>query len=188
MFAQGAQSESLPYVYYTPSYGYAQSPYNPYNPYIPGAMIGVDGPYVGAQQYYAMPPYQDPVSSPGYVPVVVQPDFIPNNSTDPLLDAAGVAFTNRPDGRSSKHGLASSSAAFPKYQSKPTSNQTNTLSKISEGSRANVGSSKMSLTHGSISAGSFPTPASSHMLQVICFIWFKDSLCNYHTVAENGSC
>ncbi|KAG8636504.1 YTH domain-containing protein ECT3 isoform X2 [Manihot esculenta] len=162
---QGAQSESLPYVYYTPSYGYAQSPYNPYNPYIPGAMIGVDGPYVGAQQYYAMPPYQDPVSSPGYVPVVVQPDFIPNNSTDPLLDAAGVAFTNRPDGRSSKHGLASSSAAFPKYQSKPTSNQTNTLSKISEGSRANVGSSKMSLTHGSISAGSFPTPASSHMLQ-----------------------
>ncbi|KAF2310328.1 hypothetical protein GH714_007802 [Hevea brasiliensis] len=51
----GAQTESLPYVYYTLSYGYGQSPYNPYNPYIPGAMIGVDGPYVGAQQYYAMP-------------------------------------------------------------------------------------------------------------------------------------
>ncbi|KAJ9154650.1 hypothetical protein P3X46_027968 [Hevea brasiliensis] len=161
----GAQTETLPYVYYTPSYGYAQSPYNPYNPYIPGAMIGVDGPYVGPQQYYAMPSYQDPVSSPGYVPVVVQPDFIPNNSIDPLLDAAGVAFTNGPDGRSSKHGIASSSAAFPKFQSKPTSNQTNTMSKISEEPRVIVGPSKQSLTQGSVSSGSFPIPASSRMHQ-----------------------
>lgn len=160
----GAQTESLPYVYYTPSYGYAQSPYNPYNPYIPGAMIGVDGPYVGAQQYYAIPSYQDPISSPGYVPVVVQPDFVPNNSTDPLLDT-GVAFANRSDGRSLKHGLASSSAAFPKNQTKPTSNQTNSLSKISEGPRGNVGPSKQSLTHGSVSSGGFPTAASSRMLQ-----------------------
>ncbi|XP_058000835.1 YTH domain-containing protein ECT3 isoform X2 [Hevea brasiliensis] len=163
----GAQTESLPYVYYTLSYGYGQSPYNPYNPYIPGAMIGVDGPYVGAQQYYAMPPYKDTVCSPGYVPVVVQPDFVPNNSTNanPLLDAAGLAFTNRPDGRSLKHGLASSSAAFPKHQTKPTSNQTNTMPKISEGPRSNAIPSKQSLTQGSVSFGSFPTSASVHMLQ-----------------------
>lgn len=133
MFAQGAQSESLPYVYYTPSYGYAQSPYNPYNPYIPGAMIGVDGPYVGAQQYYAMPSYQDPESLPRYVPVVFQPDLVPNNLTDPMLVAAGGAFTNMPDGRSLKHGLASSSGAFLKYQTEPISDQTNSImSKISE--------------------------------------------------------
>ncbi|XP_015574750.1 YTH domain-containing protein ECT4 isoform X1 [Ricinus communis] len=160
----GAQTESLPYVYYTPSYGYAESPYNPYNPYIPGAMVGMDGSYVGAQQYYPITPYQDTVSSPGYFPVVVQPDFIPNNLTEPLLDT-GVAFTNRPDTRGLKHGLGSSSAAFPKSQIKPTSIQTKSLSKISEGQRANVGTSKQSLTHGSVSSGSYPTPAASRLLQ-----------------------
>ncbi|XP_012084160.1 YTH domain-containing protein ECT4 isoform X2 [Jatropha curcas] len=160
----GAQTESLPYVYYTPSYGYAQSPYNPYNPYIPGAMIGVDGSYVGAQQYYAIPPYQDPLSSPGYVPVIVQSDSIPNNLTDLLLDT-GVTFVNRPDGRSSKHGLASSSAVFPKNHAKPTSNQTNSVSKISEAPRANVGPSKQASTLGTVSSGGFPTPASSRMFQ-----------------------
>ncbi|XP_028089834.1 uncharacterized protein LOC114290158 isoform X1 [Camellia sinensis] len=67
----GAQTESLPYVYYTPSYGYAQSPYNPYNPYIPGAMLGVDGPFVGTQQYYAIPSYENPLSSPSGFPMVI---------------------------------------------------------------------------------------------------------------------
>ncbi|KAJ6794210.1 YTH domain-containing family protein 1-like isoform X2 [Iris pallida] len=69
----GFQAESYPYVYCPPNYGYAQSSYNPYNPYIPGAVIGVDGPFIGTQQYFTNPSYL-PLSSPaGYIPLVVQP-------------------------------------------------------------------------------------------------------------------
>ncbi|CAK7326267.1 unnamed protein product [Dovyalis caffra] len=160
----GAQTESLPYVYYTSSYGYAQSPYNPYNPYIPGAMVGVDGPYAGAQQYYTIPPYQDPVSSSGYIPIVVQPDVFPNVLADPLLDT-GIACTSRPDGKGLKHGLSSSSEAFARNPPRPASNQTNSFNRISEGPKANVGPSKQSMTHGCVSSGSILTQASSHVLQ-----------------------
>ncbi|WCJ23228.1 evolutionarily conserved C-terminal region 7 [Euphorbia peplus] len=160
----GAQTESLPYVYFTPSYGYAQSPYNPYNPYLPGALVGVDAPYVGAQQYYTIPPYQDPMSSPAYVPVVVQPDYVSNNTTDPLLDT-GVGFTHRSDGRNVKHGLPSSSVAFARNQTKTNSGQTNSYSKIPDGSRTNMGSNTQSFNHGSVSSGGFLSQASSHMLQ-----------------------
>lgn len=160
----GAQTENMPFVYYTPSYGYAESPYNPYNPYIPGAMLGIDGSYIGAQQYYPVTPYQDPVSLPGYVPVVVQPDFIPSYYTDPLLDSS-AAYNSRPSARGLKHNHGSSSAAFPKNQTKSVLNQTNSLSKMSEGPKFNGGTSKQSLTHGSVSSGSFPTTASSRMLE-----------------------
>ncbi|XP_065863901.1 YTH domain-containing protein ECT1 isoform X2 [Euphorbia lathyris] len=158
----GAQTESLPYVYFTPSYGYAQSPYNPYNPYLPGALVGVDAPYVGAQQYYTIPPYQDPMSSHAYVPVVVQPDYVSSNTTDPLLDSG---YTHRSDGRNVKHGLPSSSVAFTRNHTKTNSSQTNSFSKISDGPRTNIGSSKQSFTHGSVPSGSFLSPASSHVLQ-----------------------
>ncbi|KAJ6902713.1 YTH domain-containing protein ECT4-like isoform X1 [Populus alba x Populus x berolinensis] len=158
----GAQTECLPYVYYAPSYAYAQSPYNPYNPYIPGAMIGVDGPYAGEQQYYTVPPYQDPVSSSGYIPVVVQPEAFQNGSADPLLDTS-IARNSRPDGKSLKHGISSSSAAFAGNPPRPASNQTNSLNRISEGPKANVGPVKQS--HGSVSSGSILTQASSHVLQ-----------------------
>ncbi|KAG6764026.1 hypothetical protein POTOM_031479 [Populus tomentosa] len=156
----GAQTECLPYVYYAPSYAYAQSPYNPYNPYIPGAMIGVDGPYAGEQQYYTVPPYQDPVSSSGYIPVVVQPEAFQNGSADPLLDTS-IARNSRPDGKSLKHGISSSSAAFAWNPPRPASNQTNSLNRISEGPKANVGPVK----HGGVSSGSILTQASSHVLQ-----------------------
>ncbi|XP_061986244.1 YTH domain-containing protein ECT4-like isoform X1 [Populus nigra] len=158
----GAQTEYLPYVYYAPSYAYAQSPYNPYNPYIPGAMIGVDGPYAGEQQYYTVPPYQDPVSSSGYIPVVVQPEAFQNGSADPLLDTS-IARNSRPDGKSFKHGISSSSAAFAWNPPRPASNQTNSLNRISEWPKANVGPVKQS--HGGVSSGSILTQASSHVLQ-----------------------
>lgn len=142
---------------------YAQSPYNPYNPYIPGAMLGVDGPYAGEQQYYTVPPYQDPVSSSGYIPVVVQPEAFQNGSADPLLDTS-IARNSRPDGKSYKHGISSSSAAFAWNPPRPASNQTNSLNRISEWPKANVGPVKQS--HGGVSSGSILTQASSHVLQV----------------------
>ncbi|KAF6175507.1 hypothetical protein GIB67_021997 [Kingdonia uniflora] len=77
----GFQTESLSYAYYTPSYGYAESPYNPYNPYIPGAVVGVDGPFVGMQQYSTGTTAENPTASP-YLPYVQSaPDNIPNMVT-----------------------------------------------------------------------------------------------------------
>ncbi|KAJ1418690.1 YTH domain [Sesbania bispinosa] len=154
----GAQDESFPYVYYTPNYGFAQSPYNPFNPYIPGAMIGVDGPFGGAQQYYSIPNYQNPVSSPAYIPLVVQPDNFPDSSIDSLFDNS--ASVSRPDGRGSKHKFNSASGAFTRNSSKPLSNQTSSLARVSEGRRANAGGKK-DLTNGSVSGSGFLNLASS---------------------------
>ncbi|XVE82337.1 hypothetical protein DITRI_Ditri15bG0140200 [Diplodiscus trichospermus] len=142
----GAQNETLPYVYYTPSYGYAHSPYNPYNPYIPGAVMA-DGPFIGAQQYYAVPPYQNPVSPTAYVPVVIQPDGIPNSSSDSLLDTH-ASITNRPDGRGVKHNLASPSTAFSRNSSKSAPIQADPLTRVADGQ------SKHSAIHGSLPDGS----------------------------------
>lgn len=153
----GSQTESLPYVYYTPSYGYAQSPYNPYNPYIPGATIGVDGQFVGTQQFYT--PYQSSVSSPAYYPFVVQ-----NSSQDLLLDT-GSSTANRPNGRGQKNNLNSSSAAFTMTPARPASNQTHSFARISEGLRTNAGPSNLPVAHGSLTSGGFPSSASSHVFQ-----------------------
>ncbi|ESW26429.1 hypothetical protein PHAVU_003G119300 [Phaseolus vulgaris] len=154
----GAQHESFPYVYYTPSYGYAQSPYNPYNPYIPGAMIGVDGSFGGAHQYYSFPNYQNPISSPSYIPFV-QPDNFPNSSVDSLFDAS--ASGSRPDGKGLKHKFSSASGAFARSSSKSLSNPTSSLARISEGPRDNAGIKK-DVTSGSASGRGFlnlPLPA-----------------------------
>lgn len=144
---QGAQDETFPYVYYTPSYGFAQSPYNPYNPYIPGAIIGVDGSFGGAQQYYSLPNYQNPISSPAYIPVV-QPDNFFDSSVDSLFDNS--ASVSRPDGRGLKHKFNSASGAFTRSSSKPLSNQTSSMVRAPEGPRTNVGTKK-DLTIGSVS-------------------------------------
>ncbi|KAE8683375.1 YTH domain-containing family protein 1 [Hibiscus syriacus] len=124
----GTQTEPLPYVYYTPSYGHSPSPYNPYNPYIPGAVVG-DSPFLGAQQYYAIPPYQSPASPTAYVPVFIQPDGIPNSSTDSLLDTRASVDT-RPDGRGAKYNLATASAALSR---KSAPNQADSLSRVTDG-------------------------------------------------------
>ncbi|KAK9288518.1 hypothetical protein L1049_016977 [Liquidambar formosana] len=162
----GAQTESLPYVYYTPTYGYAQSPYNPYNPYIPGAAIGVDGPFAGTQQFYTIPPFQNPPSSPAYYPLVVQPrpDIVPNSSPDHLLDT-GSSTAIRPNGRGLKHNLSSTSAAFTMTPPRPASNQTHSLARVAEASRATAGPSKQPVTHGSVTSGSFRSPTSLHVVQ-----------------------
>ncbi|BAB02737.1 unnamed protein product [Arabidopsis thaliana] len=112
---QGGQNENAPYICYTPSYGYAQSPYNPYNPYIPGASIGVDSSFVGFQQYYSDPPYESAASSPTYVPYVIQPDMVSNSSTDSLVANGGQS-----DGRGSMQRNGSAIAGLPKDAPKST--------------------------------------------------------------------
>ncbi|GAU33495.1 hypothetical protein TSUD_72570 [Trifolium subterraneum] len=56
------------------------------------AMIGVDGSFGGAQQYYSLPDYQASISSPFYIPLVQ-----PNNFLDSYVDSS--AYGSRPDGR-----------------------------------------------------------------------------------------
>ncbi|KAG1371399.1 YTH domain-containing protein ECT4 [Cocos nucifera] len=108
------QTDSLPSVYYPPRYGYEQAPHNQYNPHIPGAGVGIDGPFVGSQQYLSSP-YQTPVSSPAYIPVLVHPTsyFVPSSSADPLLFSTGASIASRPvnAGTKSSHLQASISAA-----------------------------------------------------------------------------
>ncbi|KAJ4955909.1 hypothetical protein NE237_012692 [Protea cynaroides] len=164
----GLQTENLPYVYYTPSYGYAQSPYNPYNPYIPGAIVGMDSPFVGMQQYYTGPSSQPNVSSPPYFPLVVpsRPEIIPNSLQDPSLFSTGVSKLNKADGQGSKHNRPSASAEI--FPTPPRSslgdvksdlvdtslNQSHFSANVSEESKANVapnkqlGSSHLASLHG----------------------------------------
>ncbi|XP_027931753.1 YTH domain-containing protein ECT4-like isoform X4 [Vigna unguiculata] len=156
----GAQNESLPYVYY--SYGYAQSPYNPYNPYIPGAMIGADGSFGGGQHYYTLPNYQNPVSAPGYIPLV-PPDNFYDSSADSFFGAN--ASVSKPDGRGLKHKFNSASGNFSRNSSKFLSNQTSSLARVSEGPRGNDGR-KQDLTHASVSGSSFLNLASPAVHQV----------------------
>ncbi|XP_057485233.1 YTH domain-containing protein ECT4-like isoform X1 [Actinidia eriantha] len=160
----GAQTEGLPYVYYTPSYGYAHSPYNPYNPFIPGALMGVDGPFVGTQQYYSIPPYENP--APAYFPMVVQsgPEIMSSNTTEAFLDT-GAFTTNRAGGPVLKNNLSAASATYTRTPPKPTPNQTRSFVRVSEGSKANAGPSKLPAAHGNVTSSSFSSMASSQVLQ-----------------------
>lgn len=128
-------------------------------------MLGIDGPYAGPPHYYPISPYQDPVSSSGYISVALQPEVFPNGLADPLV-GSGMSRSGRPDGRSFKHGVSSSSAAFARNVPRPASNQPNSSYRISEGAKTNVGPSKQSMTHGGVSTSSVLTQASLHTLQV----------------------
>ena len=171
----GAQTD--PYVYY--NHGYAQSPYNPYNPYIPGALIGVDNSFGGGQHYYTVPSYQDPVSSPAYIPLVFQPDTFSDGSVDSFGTGASVS---KPDGRGLKHKFNSASGNFYRNSSKLLSSQSSSLARVSEGSRANDGRKK-DLRHTNVSGSNFLNVASSAVHQV------RNSGVSGHTVdtLSNGN-
>lgn len=161
----GGQTETMPYVYYTPSYGYAQSPFNPYNPYIPGAMVGADGSFIGTQQYY-VPTYENGTSSPGYYPMVVQPgsDTYTSVPTDLYMDM-NASTANRVD----TSGVnANSSSAAATYTLNPVwgaSNYTNSFGKVSDGFKVNGGPNKSTAVNGSVTSNPVSGPASSKLLQ-----------------------
>ncbi|KAL8105514.1 uncharacterized protein LOC141676971 [Apium graveolens] len=162
----GAQAENFPYLYYTPSYEYTESPYNPYNPYIPGAMIGIDGSYIGSQQYYTVPSYENTVTTPGYYPMVVQsgPDIYPNSTFEPFRDVAS-SVPSRTDGPVLKHHLSPASAAFSLNPSRITSNLTNSFTRGSGGSKINAGPSKQHVPHGSVPSNGYSKTTVSNVFQ-----------------------
>lgn len=159
----GVANENLPFVYYTPSYGYGQSPFNPYNPYIPGAMIGVDGSVGAGQQGYALPLYDNSISLPSYVPVVLQsrPDTVGNvvgNSMD------NVASVDSVEGFVAKHSLRSTTSNSSVTVVGETVGQRNSLARVSEGVRANTGCGKQPVP--SMTSGRFPSQASAQIPRV----------------------
>ncbi|KMT15464.1 hypothetical protein BVRB_3g059680 [Beta vulgaris subsp. vulgaris] len=162
----GAQTENLPYVYYTPTYGLGDSPFNPYNPYIPGAMLGVDGPYVGPQPYYTVSPYPNAASSSGYYPVLVQsgPDIVATSTTDTLSDVAPSAM-NRTNGSAAKRTHSSSPATFSMNSSKAASSQTHAVAGTSQGSKIGTGTSKRPMSNRSNGSVVPVHAASSHAPQ-----------------------
>ncbi|KAK4755683.1 hypothetical protein SAY87_009440 [Trapa incisa] len=154
----GVQMESFPYIYYTPSYGYAESPYNPYNPYIPGATIGVNSPFASAQQYYTFSPYQNSIATSGYVPIIVQSD---TNSPEVLLHSGSTNV--RSEGRDSKINFASPSAAFGRNSSR-TSGHTNSMKRLSDGTK-DAGLGKPVVPYAGLSGGGVPGPTFSRAFQ-----------------------
>lgn len=156
----------MPYVYYSPNYGYAQSPYNPYNPYIPGAVIGADGSIISPQQYYALPSYENPVTSAAYLPVVFQqrPDAVANGIVDSCIDTAGSV--NKADGlgsKESKHSLALNTPNS-SFTAVGDASSRRTFAKISEGGRGNIGAGKQHLP--SVTSGGITSQAASQIPQV----------------------
>lgn len=165
LLLQGAETESFPYVYYPPSYGYAESSYNPYNPYIPGAMLGVDDPFIGIQQYYTIPSCEIPMYSPAYYPMAFQsePEIISSIGTAPLV--TGSFSEESIDGLGLKNKVPSTPANLLTVP-RPASNQAPSSVRVSEGPKANVGPSKLPAAQGNFISGSFSSPPSSHVLQV----------------------
>lgn len=161
----GTQTESLPYVYYTPGYGYAQSPYNPYNPYIPGAVMAADGSYVATQQYY-MPSYENGTSSPAYYSMVVQPglETYTSGTTDQYYDMSAASTTSRVDTSGVNSNSFSAAGAYP-MNSRVASNQTNSFGKVTDGFKSNGGQTNKFAANVGVTSNSVSGPASSQMLQ-----------------------
>ncbi|KAL2534886.1 evolutionarily conserved C-terminal region 7 [Abeliophyllum distichum] len=97
------------------------------------------------------------LSSPAYIPMIA------NSTTDVFVD--NVASVNRADGPALKHNLSSKSPKFSPTPLGTASSQANSVIRLSEGTRANAGSSKQPMTHGSATSRSFPSSASSQIPQ-----------------------
>ncbi|OVA16703.1 YTH domain [Macleaya cordata] len=175
----GLQTENLPYVYYTPTYGYAQSPYNPFNPYIPGAVIGADGSVVGTQPYYTGSTYQHPISSAAYYPLVLQPgtDGIPNSSLEPHSLNAGPSIISGPNGPGLKDNNTLGSVGMSKAPPRPAAGDvrahpldngfslSHSLAKRTEGSKSNGALTKQPAAVPSGISGGVTRSASPHIMQ-----------------------
>ncbi|KAG1326086.1 hypothetical protein COCNU_01G000200 [Cocos nucifera] len=160
-------AESLPYVYFTPSYGYAQSDYNPYNPFIPGAVVGVDSPFIGTQQHFTSRTYQQPVSSTPYVPIILQSTsgIVPNDTSDPLLVSPFATVSSKCDIEGAKcplpqapagKAITSQRVALGNSLSETSSQQFHAPNNLSQGQVDSMPPSKQSATHGSMLPGNLP--------------------------------
>uniref|UniRef100_A0A0E0GLL4 YTH domain-containing family protein n=1 Tax=Oryza nivara TaxID=4536 RepID=A0A0E0GLL4_ORYNI len=116
-------NENLPYVYCTPGYGFSYYSPDQYT-YMPGMVMGVDGSFVGSQQYFASP-YQLPGSPSGFLPMSIQPttDFSSTVSAEPPLLSTGTgtsAVASRLANTSMKNKYQMSGNTAPASQTAPS--------------------------------------------------------------------
>ncbi|CAH9129572.1 unnamed protein product [Cuscuta epithymum] len=154
----GSQSESFPYVYYTPSYGYAQTPYSPYTP---GAVVGVDSSYMGTQQYYTLPSYENPEFTQSYFPMIMQneSDIVASSKT-PFLDNTFSSANIVQQSRGLNHKFSSASPIFIPASLGSSSSQTNSFLRGADGNKSLPGSSKQPVSHGCVPSESFSNQSS----------------------------
>ncbi|KAL0308074.1 UNVERIFIED_CONTAM: YTH domain-containing protein ECT2 [Sesamum angustifolium] len=138
----GLANESLPYVYYTPSYG--------------TGWINRSAP-----QYYALPSFENSVSPPAYVPLVLpsRPDTVASGMADSFIENA--VSVNKVDGSVAKYNLPSNAPNFSPAPVRDASSRRNSFASVPEGGRANTGSGKQPVP--SITSSSFMSPESSQI-------------------------
>lgn len=169
---QGAQAETSPFLYYTPSFGYGHSPYNPYNPYIPGAMLGVDGQFLGTPHYYTIPSYDNSSSSLAYFPVPAYStsDVTEINTANISIDANSSIANGSYTPPILMRNLSPASSAFtPTHLGPSASSKTNSFTGISEGTVKGPVTGKRPMAHSSVVSSSLSRPTSNQILQVRTF-------------------
>lgn len=169
---QGAQAETIPFLYYTPSFGYGHTPYNPYNPYIPGAMLGVDGPFLGTPHYCSIPSYDNSSSSLAYFPVSAYStsDLTESNTANISIDANSSIANGSYTPPILKRNLSPASSAFtPTHLGPPASRKTNSFTRISDGTEKGPVTGKRPTAHASVVSSSLSRPTSNQILQVRTF-------------------
>lgn len=169
---QGAQAETSPFLYYTPSFGHGHSPYNPYNPYIPGAMVGVDAPFLGTPHYYTIPSYDNSSSSLAYFPVPAYStsDVTEINTANISIDANSSIVNGSYTPPILMRNLSPASSAFtPTHLGPPASSKTNSFTRISDGTEKGPVTGKRPTAHLSVVSSSLSRPTSNQILQVRTF-------------------
>ncbi|XP_020265987.1 YTH domain-containing family protein 1-like isoform X1 [Asparagus officinalis] len=159
------QTESSPYVYYSPSYGYAQPSYNPYNPYSPCAAIGLDGSNIGTQPqpYFSDPSYQLPISSPAaYIPVILQPhsDAAPNISMTPTV-LGSISSSRQVTANSKSKSCASSNGGATSQGTASRILKSELSGSSTPGQGRTPGLTQVTDSHGSVSSVQNPSKVPS---------------------------
>ncbi|XP_077251040.1 YTH domain-containing protein ECT2-like [Tasmannia lanceolata] len=124
------QADNGSIIYYMPGF---QPGYNPYAPYLPGAMVGMDGQYLGQQPYFSSPIIPQPLASPGYFPSPVPygSEVVPMYSWDasPLLGdgAHGNGLGGVPTVPTPKPNFTAPTQIFSRSKPIPPSKSSNPL-------------------------------------------------------------
>ncbi|KAI3964498.1 hypothetical protein MKW92_005008 [Papaver armeniacum] len=87
------QADNGSLMYYMQGY---QPGYVPYSSYLPGATYGIDGQYLGQQQFVLSPMSTQPIASPGYFPspLAYGSEMLPSYVWDPSLMATEAVHGN----------------------------------------------------------------------------------------------
>ncbi|XP_077227235.1 YTH domain-containing protein ECT4-like [Tasmannia lanceolata] len=125
---QAIQADNGSVLYYMPGF---QTGYSPYTQYIPGAMVGMDGQYLGQQPYFSSPGIPQLLASPGYFPSPVPygSEVVPAYTWDasPLLSDAVHGFGGLPAVPSPKSNFTAPTQIFAPSKPIPPSKCSNSL-------------------------------------------------------------